>query len=71
MYAREKGGIFGEDDYDGYMRVFDKISEGLGAEKAENPHCHFSRIEYTGAGERRHVTFAEKRRLRAHLPAAY
>lgn len=59
MYARETGTIFGESDYDGYMRVFDLIARGLGADRAEGLHCHFSRIEYTGAGERRHVTFAE------------
>ena len=57
MYARETGAIFGEGDRDGYRRVFDAIACGLGDERAKNLHCHFSRIEYTGAGEKKHVTF--------------
>jgi Endonuclease IV len=59
MYARETGSIFGEHDGDGYMRVFDQISEKLGSDRARELHCHFSRIEYTQAGEKKHVTFAE------------
>jgi deoxyribonuclease-4 len=59
MYARETGTIFGEADRDGYMRVFDKIACNLDDEKATGLHCHFSRIEYTGAGEKKHVTFAQ------------
>ena len=26
---------------------------------AYNLHCHFSKIEYTGAGEKKHLTFAD------------
>ncbi len=57
MNARECGGVF--DSADDYMRVFDKIDRALGAEVATNLHCHFSKIEWTGAGEKKHLTFAD------------
>lgn len=57
LYARELGAIFSEGDRDSYRRVFDKIARELGDERAKGLHCHFSRIEYTGAGERRHLMF--------------
>ena len=40
--------------------MFDAIGTALGDEKAKNLHCHFSMIEWTGGGEKRHVTFAER-----------
>ena len=52
--AREGGCFFTKDDY---RRVFDRIA--LGHEYAENLHCHFSKIEYTAAGEKRHLTFED------------
>lgn len=57
MNARECGGLFrmAED----YERVFDRIDRALGAETAANLHCHFSKIEWTAAGERRHLTFED------------
>lgn len=57
MNARERGGFF--PDADSYRRVFDRVAEGLGDEKARYMHCHFSRIEYTDAGEKRHLTFED------------
>lgn len=57
LNAREAGGVFLTAD--DYKRVFDKITEGLGAEYADTLHCHFSKIEYTGAGEKKHLTFAD------------
>ena len=45
---------------DDYARVFTKIADALGDEKAKHVHCHFSRIEYTEkGGEKRHVTLAD------------
>ena len=46
-------------DVDSYRAVFDKIANALGDEYAYNLHCHFSKIEYTNAGEKRHLTFAD------------
>lgn len=57
MNARELGGYFNTSD--DYMRVFDRIDRALGAEVAANLHCHFSRIEWTGAGEKKHLTFSD------------
>lgn len=40
--------------------VFDLIYKKLGAERAKNFHGHYSRIEYTNAGEKKHHTMAER-----------
>ncbi len=55
LYARSLGtDILTSDDI---KRVFDKVSSGLGAEAAENMHCHYSRISYSKGGEYKHITF--------------
>ena len=57
LNARNIGNYFvTEDDY---RRVFDLIGSELGAGYAENLHCHFSKIEFTGAGEKKHLTFSD------------
>ena len=58
MNARECGGLFATAD--DYRRIFHKIAEALGDEKARYMHCHFSKIEYTSAGEKKHLTFADE-----------
>ncbi len=55
LNARECGGVF--KTADDYLCVFDKISSALSFDTAKNLHCHFSKIEWTGAGEKRHLTF--------------
>ena len=40
--------------------VFDTVGDKLGAEAAKNLHIHFSRIEFTKGGEKRHWTFADE-----------
>ena len=57
LYAR----ACGEDmrSVDDYRRVFDKIACRLGDPHARHLHCHFSHIEFTGAGEKKHLTFAD------------
>jgi deoxyribonuclease-4 len=57
LNARNLGGAFvtAED----YLRVFDKIDAKMGSYIAENLHCHFSKIEYTSAGEKKHLTFED------------
>ena len=57
LNARENG-LF--TDADSYRRVFDAIGCGLGDEYASTLHCHFSMIEYTSAGEKKHLTFADE-----------
>ncbi len=58
LNARNIGGAF--PDTDSYRRVFDKIACELGDSFAKNLHCHFSKIEYTLAGEKKHLTFADE-----------
>ncbi len=57
MNAREQGGVFVT--VDDYKRVFDRIARGVSPEAAQNLHCHFSKIEYTNGGEKRHLTFED------------
>lgn len=52
------GGVFVT--VDDYRAVFDKIANRLGDDFAKNLHCHFSKIEYTKAGEKRHVRFEDE-----------
>ena len=57
LNARDLGDVFvTEDDY---KRVFDKIGSSLGDEVAKNLHCHFSKIEFTSGGEKKHLTFTD------------
>ena len=58
LNARDLGGAFVSAD--DYLRVFDKIDRALGASVAENLHCHFSKIEWTGSGEKKHLTFEDQ-----------
>ena len=57
MNARNVGGLF--TDVDSYRRVFEQIGETLGDEYANELHCHFSKIEFTEKGEKKHLTFAD------------
>ena len=57
LNARECGGVFATSD--DYLKVFDKIDRKLGAEYAQNLHCHFSKIEWTDKGEKKHLTFED------------
>ena len=57
LNARNIGGAF--PDVDAYRRVFDTIGTRLGDSFAHSLHCHFSKIAYTSAGEKKHLTFAD------------
>ncbi len=57
LNCREQGGAF--PDADSYRRVFDRIANACGDAVARSLHCHFSKIEYTAAGEKCHLTFAD------------
>ena len=43
-----------------YVRSLDEIETKLGLERLRNMHIHFSKIEYTSGGEKRHLTFADE-----------
>ena len=57
LNARALGNAF--PDVDSYRRVFNEIGERLGDAHAIHLHCHFSKIEHTNAGEKKHLTFAD------------
>ena len=57
LNARERGYFT---DSDSYRRIFDRIGERLGDTYARTLHCHFSKIEYTSAGEKKHLTFEDE-----------
>ena len=58
LNARNIGNYY--TDVDSYRKTFDLVAEGLGADIAKNMHCHFSKIMYTSAGEKKHLTFADE-----------
>jgi deoxyribonuclease-4 len=57
LNARHIGSYF--TDCDSYRYIFDRIANRLGDEYVYNLHCHFSKIEFTGAGEKKHLTFED------------
>lgn len=57
LNARTGGGIQTKDDY---AVILDTICDKLGSERGRTFHSHFSKIEYTAGGEKRHLTFADK-----------
>ena len=58
LNARETGKMFKTSE--DYQKVFDNIGENLSDEIAKYLHCHFSKIEYTQKGEKKHLTFSDK-----------
>lgn len=57
MNARELGGLFA--CADDYRRIFSDIAEAIDDDTAKYLHCHFSKIEWTNGGEKKHLTFED------------
>ena len=57
LNAREQGWFKSLEDFE---RVFDTIENELGADRLRVFHSHFSKIEYTTGGEKKHLTFEDK-----------
>ena len=57
LNARDLGGVFVTPD--DYLKVFDKIDRKMGFDVLSSLHCHFSKIEWTQSGEKKHLTFAD------------
>lgn len=57
LNARTLGGIKTRDDY---AKMLDLIENRLGHERLKRMHIHFSKIEYTKGGEKKHLTFADE-----------
>ena len=56
LNARTLGEIKSREDY---AKMLDAIENALGYDRLSNMHVHFSKIEYTKGGEKRHLTFAD------------
>ena len=57
LNAREQGCLFNASDFE---KIIVKIKNRLGDYRAKNFHVHFSKIEYSAGGEKRHLTFEDK-----------
>ncbi|MBD5111929.1 MAG: TIM barrel protein [Ruminococcaceae bacterium] len=57
LNARTLGEIKSREDY---AKMLDLIENELGHERLSNMHIHFSKIEYTKGGEKKHLTFADE-----------
>ena len=56
LHARDRG-RFGTTE--AFRKVVERIEDQLGKEAVQNMHCHFTKIEYTEKGERRHHVLDE------------
>lgn len=54
--ARTMGGLKTEEDF---INIISDIRNELGTERGNNFHAHFSKIEYTKGGEKKHLTFED------------
>ncbi len=57
LHALGQGALKAPEDF---SRVLDQTEAALGRDRARSMHVHFSTIEFTAAGEKRHRTFAER-----------
>ncbi len=55
--AREQGSLKTAADF---IRVLDELMDGLGKERVQNFHVHFSKIMYGAKGEIKHLTFEDQ-----------
>lgn len=51
LHALGQGSIQSSEEY---LSILDKIEKALGKKRGKNFHVHFSRVEYTDAGEKKH-----------------
>jgi len=56
MHARENGSWNSKDEFDEILNIYEKY---LGKKSLKNVHFHYSGIEYTAKGERRHLPLKE------------
>ena len=57
LNARTHGGLATPKDFDA---IFELLQNKLGSERTKHFHSHFSKIEYTEGGEKRHLTFEDQ-----------
>ncbi|MCX7923276.1 MAG: TIM barrel protein [Clostridia bacterium] len=56
LHARSMGGLNSVDDFE---KIILKIEDELGYDRLKVIHCHFSRIEFTTGGEKKHWSLAD------------
>lgn len=56
LNARDLGSL---KEFSDYENIFIKIRDRLGTDRLKSFHSHFSKIEYTTGGEKRHLTFED------------
>lgn len=57
LNARTLGGL---NSFEDFKAVFDRVENKLGVSRLREFHSHFSKIEYSAGGEKRHLTFEDK-----------
>ncbi len=57
IHARGLGVLNSEEDF---INIIDTIENSIGVDRTKFIHCHFSRIEYTKGGEKRHWNFEDR-----------
>lgn len=56
LNARTLGSIRSKEDY---RTILDSVRNALGEDRMRKMHVHFSKIQYTAGGEKKHLTFAD------------
>ncbi len=56
LNARTQGGVAAKEDY---RQILDRIENVIGNDRMRQMHVHFSKIEYTSGGEKKHLTFED------------
>ncbi|MBQ5743311.1 MAG: TIM barrel protein, partial [Clostridia bacterium] len=56
LNARTRGGVCTKEDY---LAVLNRMEDVLGEDRTRRMHVHFSKIEYTAGGEKKHLTFED------------
>jgi deoxyribonuclease-4 len=51
LHARDRGRFKTVDDF---RKVVEEVESRLGTESVKNMHCHFTKVEFTDKGEKRH-----------------
>lgn len=57
LYCRYLGKLKTEQDFETELKLY---IDKLGYEKMKHFHCHFSKIEYSNGGEKKHLTFKDQ-----------
>jgi deoxyribonuclease IV len=57
LHARSQGGIHG---YEDYKKIISFLESTVGREKTNAMHVHFSKVQFTGAGEKMHMLFSDE-----------